>query len=166
MLKKIYGALNMFRSVVIIAALGWMVVLCFIQVVLRYFTSADLRPFPWGDELIRLPSIWVAFLAASIGVREGSHLNVEYFVNRILPPQGIAFLKKSTLIMVLVCVAILIWYGIAQTLLNVASTLQNIDISMGWFYAAIPAGCAYIFLDYFLILLYGYHPFTKKNSEA
>jgi TRAP-type C4-dicarboxylate transport system permease small subunit len=166
MLKKIYGALDMLRSFAIVAAFGWMVVLCFIQVVLRYFTSADLRPFAWGDELIRLPSIWVAFLAASIGVREGSHLSVEYFVNKILPPRGISILKKSTLIIVLVCTALLIWYGALQTQLNMASSLQNIDISMGWFYAAIPAGCGYIFLDYLLILIYGYHPFTKKNSEA
>jgi TRAP-type C4-dicarboxylate transport system permease small subunit len=62
--------------------------------------------------------------------------------------------------------AILVKYGIAQTQLNADSTLQNIDLSMAWFYAAVPVGCAYIFLDYLLILIYGYHPFTQKNSEA
>jgi TRAP-type C4-dicarboxylate transport system permease small subunit len=164
MVYKVYSVLNRARSVIIIAVLGWMVGLCFLQVLLRYFTGAALRPFAWGDEMIRLSSIWIAFLAASIGVREGSHLNVEYFVNKLLPPRGILILKKTTLVIVLVCMAILIKYGIAQARLNMASRLENINMSMAWFYAAIPVGCAYIFLDYLLILIFGRHPFTQKNS--
>jgi hypothetical protein len=31
---------------------------------------------------------------------------------------------------------------------------------MGLFYAAIPVGCAYLFFDYLLITVYGYHPFA------
>jgi TRAP-type C4-dicarboxylate transport system permease small subunit len=163
MLKKIYSVLDTVRAVVIITALGWMVVLCLIQVILRYFTSADLRPFPWGDEIIRLTSIWVSFLAASLGVREGSHLNVEFFLNKFLSPRGIVLIKKIALGIVLVCMAVLIWYGAAQTKSNAQSMLQNISISIAWFYAAIPVGCGYIFFEYALILWFGKHPFAAAN---
>jgi TRAP-type C4-dicarboxylate transport system permease small subunit len=164
MLKKIYSALSGIRSIAIIAALSWMVILCLIQVILRYFTPAQLRPFPWGDEIIRLTSIWVSFLAASIGVREGSHLSVEFFINKIVPPRGIIFIKKIALGLVLVCMVMLVWHGTAQTKSNAQSMLQNVPISIAWFYAAIPAGCAFLFFEYLLILIYGKHPFTGQGG--
>ena len=165
MLRKIYTVISGIRSVAIVAALGWMVILCLIQVILRYFTSASLRPFAWGDEIIRLTSIWVAFLAASLGVREGSHLNVEFFIKK-LPPRGVMILKKAALGIVLVCMALLVWHGTAQTKSNARSMLQNVPmISIAWFYAAIPIGCAFLFIDYLLILIYGKHPFAQKQGD-
>jgi TRAP-type C4-dicarboxylate transport system permease small subunit len=161
MLKKIYSVFDFLRSAAIIAALSWMVLLCLVQVILRYFTPAELRPFPWGDEIIRLTSIWVSFLAASLGVREGSHLSVEFFVNKALPPLGVTILKKIALGIVLVCMALLVWHGTAQTKSNAQSMLQNVAISIAWFYAAIPIGCAFLFFEYLLVLLYGKHPFPK-----
>jgi TRAP-type C4-dicarboxylate transport system permease small subunit len=160
MLRKIYSVINTFRTVAIVAGLGGMVILCLIQVFLRYFVALQLRPFSWGDEIIRLTSIWVVFLAASLGVREGSHLNVDFFVNK-LPARGIMVLRKIATGIVLVCMAILVWHGSAQTVANAQSMLQNAPISVAWFYAAIPIGCAFLFFDYFLILIYGKHPYAK-----
>lgn len=160
MLRKIYSVINTVRTVAIIAGLGWMVILCLIQVFLRYFTALNLRPFAWGDEIIRLTSIWVVFLAASLGVREGSHLNVDFFINK-LPSGGIMVLRKIALGIVLVCMVILVWYGTAYTKSNILSMLQNAPISMAWFYAAIPIGCTFLFFDYSLILIYGKHPYAK-----
>jgi len=163
MLGKVYSVINRIRSVAIVAALGWMVILCLIQVILRYFTPAELRPFPWGDEIIRLTSIWVAFLAASLGVREGSHINVDFFINK-LPPRGVMILKKIALGIVLVCMVILVYYGTAQTKANAQSMLQNVPISIAWFNAAIPIGCTFLFFDYLLILIYGKHPFSQGKG--
>ena len=165
MLKKIYAVISGVRSVAIVAALSWMVILCLIQVFLRYFTPADLRPFPWGDEIIRLSSIWVAFLAASLGVREGSHLNVDFFINK-LPPRGIIVFKKVAFGIVLVCMVLLVYYGTLQTKSNARSMLQNVPISIAWFYAAIPIGSAFLFFDYLLILIYGKHPFALRKGDG
>jgi TRAP-type C4-dicarboxylate transport system permease small subunit len=165
MLKKIYSIINAARNIAVCTLLGGMVLLCLVQVVLRYFTSAALRPFPWGDEIIRLTSIWVAFLAAGIGVRESSHLSVDYFVSRLFAPRGRIILKKITLSVVLISMILLVWHGIAQVITNTKSMLQNVPVSIAWFYAAIPVGCAYIFIDYLLILIYGYHPFTNKQNN-
>ena len=160
MLRKIYSVINTIRTVAIVASLGWMVILCLVQVFLRYFTALELRPFSWGDEIIRLTSIWVVFLAASLGVREGSHLNMDFFINK-LPSKGIIILKKIAMGIVLVCMVMLMWYGTAHTKANTMSMLQNASISMAWFYAAIPIGCAFLFFDYSLIFIYGKHPYAK-----
>jgi TRAP-type C4-dicarboxylate transport system permease small subunit len=164
MLKKIYFTVSSIRTIAITAALSWMVLLCLIQVILRYFTPAHLRPFPWGDEIIRLTGIWVSFLAASIGVREGSHLSVEFFVNKIVPAPGSIYLKKMALGIVLACMVLLVWHGTAQTKSNAQSMLQNVPMSIAWFYAAIPAGCAFLFFEYLLVLIYGKHPFADGKG--
>ena len=160
MLRKIYSVINTARTVGIVAGMGWMVVLCLIQVFLRYFTGASIRPFAWGDEIIRLTSIWVVFLAASLGVREGSHLNVDFFINK-MPQKAITIVRKIALGIVLVCMFVLVWYGMKYTTTNTRSMLQNAPISMALFYAAIPIGCGLMFFDYLLILIYGKHPYAK-----
>ncbi|MDR1873699.1 MAG: TRAP transporter small permease [Synergistaceae bacterium] len=159
-MRRVYSFFNGLRAVAIVTLLGGMVMLCLVQVVLRYFTSTSIRPFAWGDEVIRLTSIWVALLAASLGVREGSHLSVEFFLNRFLPPRLITAVKRAASVVVLACMAAIIWYGAVQTRLNLDSSLQNLNVSMGLFYAAIPVGCAYLFFDYLLILICGHHPYA------
>lgn len=160
--KKIYAALSKARSVTIVALLGGMVALCLLQVVLRYFTSATLRPFAWGDEVIRLTSIWVAFLAASLGVREGSHLSVEFFLKKFLSDFGVKIVKKIAGLTVLTCLGLVVWFGVQQVQSNIGSMLQNLPtVSIAWFYAAIPVGGAYLFLDYLLILIHGKHPYSS-----
>ncbi|MDR1251650.1 MAG: TRAP transporter small permease [Treponema sp.] len=166
MLKKIYSVINAIRGGAIIAALAGMVILCIIQIVLRYFTSASLRPFAWGDEVMRLTLIWIAFLAGSVGVRVGAHLNLDYFMDKLLTPRGRAILEKIILITALVSMALLIWYGIRQTYINKDQYLQNIHISIAWFYVAIPVGCFYIFIEYLLILIYGRHPFAESSADS
>jgi TRAP-type C4-dicarboxylate transport system permease small subunit len=166
MLKKIYSVISAIREGAIIAALAGMVILCIIQIVLRYFTSASLRPFAWGDEIMRLTLIWVAFLAGSVGVRVGAHLNLDYFMDKLLKPRGRAILEKIILITALASMALLIWYGIRQTYANKDQYLQNIHISIAWFYVAIPVGCFYIFIEYLLILIYGSHPFAESSADS
>ncbi|MDR0452594.1 MAG: TRAP transporter small permease [Treponema sp.] len=164
MLKRIYAVLNAVRGCALIAALSGMVGLCVVQIVLRYFTSASLRPFAWGDELMRLTLIWIAFLAGSVGVRTGAHLNLDYFMDKLLKPGQRAVLEKIILITALASMALLVWYGILQTYANKDQYLQNIPISVAWFYVAIPVGCFYIFIEYLLILIYGRHPFAGSSA--
>ncbi len=166
MLRKTYAVLNAVRATLIVAVFAWIIGLCFVQIVLRYFTPASLTPFAWGDEMIRLSSIWVIFLAASLGVRESSHLSVEYFINKLFSARRVAVVKRLAMLVVLAVLAALVWYGWQQTRLNFPSLLENLAMSRAWFYAAIPVGCLYLFIDYCLILVYGEHPFSSKARAA
>ena len=166
MLKKTYRLLDTIRSTVIVSVLGFEIVLCLVQIILRYFTGNDIRPFAWGDEIIRLSSIWVAFLAASIGVRESSHLSVEFFLNKLLSKKVIHAVKRFAGVIVLTVLALMVYYGFSRVKANVPASLQNLPISMAWFYAAIPIGSIYLFIDYLLILIYGRHPFSRLDDKA
>ena len=166
MLKKCYRIYNGARAATIVSLLSAIILLCVVQVVLRYFTSSSLKPFAWGDEVVRLSSIWVSFLAASIGVRDSSHLSVEFFIEKFVPKSAMHIVKRIATIFVLCILALLVWYGISRTLANVPTMMQNLPVSMAWFYAAIPTGSLFLFVDYLLIAIYGKHPFQKNAVGA
>ncbi len=166
MLKKIYGIFDTIRSVGIVSIFAFMVLLSLTQIFLRYFSFLGVCLFTWGDEIIRLSSIWVVFLAASLGVKKGAHLSVSFFLEKYVPPKVMSVIQKIATCIVLLALAFLIYYGSKYTLNATNKTLQNLDISIAWFYAAIPVGCIYLFADYLLILIYKDHPYSRMRLHS
>jgi TRAP-type C4-dicarboxylate transport system permease small subunit len=155
MAKKFYVWFDRIRTVMLISISSFTIILCFVQIILRYFTFLSLRPFAWGDEVLRLCAIWVIFLGISIGVRKNAHFTVDLVLNKIKSPkakQTADFTIDAIVIMVLI---LLTYYGGIYAITNIASSLQNIDISMAWFYAAIPVGCIFEIIEYIYKLAYG-----------
>ncbi len=149
MLKKLYNIVDKARSWAIILLLSSVIILSLVQIVLRYFTSASLRPFAWGDEVIRLTAIWVAFLAASVGVKNESHLSVEFFLNKFLNPRQLVIAKKAATAIVILALAAVAKEGVTYTLNSRNAMLQNLpQVSIAWFYASIPVGCILLIIEY------------------
>ena len=149
MLKKLYNMVDKARSWAIILLLSSVIILSLVQIVLRYFTSASLRPFAWGDEVIRLTAIWVAFLAASVGVKNESHLSVEFFLNKFLNPRQLVIAKKAATAIVILALAAVAMEGVTYTLNSRNAMLQNLpQVSIAWFYASIPVGCILLIIEY------------------
>ena len=160
MFKKIYWILDKIRSMVIIGMLGYIVILSFVQIVLRAFTSADLKPFAWGDEIIRLMAVWVAFLAASVGVKQESHLSVQFFLDRFLTPAQLRIVKKCAIFVVMAALASVTYAGTMHVMKNTTNMLQNLPgVTIAWFYASIPVGCSYLMLEYGILL------FAREDKE-
>ena len=149
MLKKLYNMVDKARSWAIILLLSSVIILSLVQIVLRYFTSASLRPFAWGDEVIRLTAIWVAFLAASVGVKNESHLSVEFFLNKFLNPRQLVIAKKAATAIVILALDAVAKEGVTYTLNSRNAMLQNLpQVSIAWFYASIPVGCILLIIEY------------------
>ena len=165
-MDKCYRIYDRTRAAVITALLGSIILLCVVQIILRYFTSAIIKPFAWGDEIVRLSSIWVAFLAASVGVRDSNHLSVDFFVNKFIPEKYLPLAKRITTVVSMITIMILVWFGISRTIANIPTMLQNLPISMGLFYAAIPVGGLCLLFDYSLILIHGSHPYAGGTAKA
>ena len=166
-IRRIYNIIHKARIFTIVSLLIFIVLLCTVNIVLRYLvTRLGARPFSWADEVMRMLIIWVAFLSASLGAKEGAHISLESIVTKYLPAKVANILKKAAGIIVLVVLAVLIFFGIRQTINAQMSYLQNLPISNAWFYAAIPIGISYLFIDYLLIFIYGEHPFSNKKLAA
>ncbi len=87
-IKGIEKALAHLEEGFIILALGSMVVVAFIQVILRNVFSTGLG---WADEFLRHLVLWIGFIAGSLATREGRHIAID-IMSRTLPPR----LKRAT----------------------------------------------------------------------
>jgi TRAP-type C4-dicarboxylate transport system permease small subunit len=78
-----------------------MTVTIIVQVFLRYLFLYSLS---WSEEVARYLMIWVSFLGASLAVKYGFHIGVEFVVNKISERRrkGITLLAKLSTLFFLV----------------------------------------------------------------
>ncbi len=80
--------------------------------ILSRFT--DLVPaYIWTEELARFMFIWMVMIGAMIGMREGTHFEVD-----VWPPLGVrgnALLRIVSHVLVLIFALVYVWWGIAFT---------------------------------------------------
>jgi C4-dicarboxylate transporter DctQ subunit len=82
-LKAIDRALTQTEQAILITLLSVMVVMSFLQVVLRNLFSSG---FLWADILLRHILLWLGFLGAAIATSENRHINIDA-LRRFLSPR-------------------------------------------------------------------------------
>lgn len=70
-------------QVTLVGMVGIMTIIIIIQVFMRYIFLFSLS---WSEEVARYLMIWVSFLGASLALKYGFHIGVEFVINRI--PEG------------------------------------------------------------------------------
>jgi TRAP-type C4-dicarboxylate transport system permease small subunit len=77
-------AIGRMEQVLLIAFLGLIILIAFLQIVLRnfFFTGLD-----WGDSLVRNLVLWIGFIGATLATKEGKHINIDV-ASRWLPSLG------------------------------------------------------------------------------
>jgi len=162
--RPIYGILDGIRNILIILIFSFVILAGAIEIFLRF--TPGLRSFPWIDEILRYLNIWLVFLGASVAVKESSHLVMEFLVYKLFPVRGIAVLKRITMTIILVTLGFIFYIGLRRALSMTHVVIQAFPISISFFYLAIPVGCAYMIMDYILIMIYDKHPFHTQTEEV
>jgi TRAP-type C4-dicarboxylate transport system permease small subunit len=82
--ERVDEAIARGEQTLIVAFLSSMILIAFLQIVLRnlFFTGLD-----WGDSLLRNLVLWIGFIGAALATREGKHINIDV-VSRWLPSLG------------------------------------------------------------------------------
>jgi len=70
------------ESVILVITLGSMILIAFLQVILRNIFSSGIL---WGDILLRHLVLWVGFLGASLATKENNHISIDA-LSRMLNP--------------------------------------------------------------------------------
>ena len=91
----------------LIATVATLVVPVTMQIVSRY--TGLIPPYIWTEELARFVFIWMIMLGSMIGVREGSHFDVDIWPR--LGPKADAALKLITNLATLVFALVFVWSG-------------------------------------------------------
>ncbi len=82
-LKSIDKALTRAEEIVLVSLLSIMVIMAFLQVVLRNLFSSGIL---WADILLRHILLWLGFLGAAIATSENRHINIDA-LRRFLTPR-------------------------------------------------------------------------------
>ena len=134
---------NRCTEVAVILLLSIITVIVPLEVVLRYGFGKSLMI---TEEISRYLMVWVVFLASSLAMRRGAHIQIDIFKNlfegrsRALFELVSYFLELLFLVFLIVEGSLILPYQVHQYI----ATLPSISIM--WFYLAIPVG-------FFLMLL-------------
>ena len=110
----------------------------FLGVWSRYVMRAT---FQWYDEVARLCFVWMIFLGAAVAVRRGAHFRLHLLIDRF----GTSARRRVDLLVTLIVIgfaAVLVTGGLAIAPLARRQVTDALEISMLWFYAALPVGGA------------------------
>jgi len=99
-LKQLSEVLGRVEKFLIVVMLSAMILLAFLQIVLRNAFSTGIS---WGDPLVRYLVLWVGFIGASLATKEEKHITIEVF-SRWFSEKNALYLKMfSQLVSVLIC---------------------------------------------------------------
>ena len=122
-----------------VAAAGTLVIaLVFYNVLSRYFLHTDVS---WSSELCTLLLIWITFIGGAMAVRRNAHLGVTEFIMG-LKPASRSRADAVVLALTALALGLLVYFGITLTLMSWDNVAVAIRISNGWWYLAMPVGCA------------------------
>lgn len=79
-LNKVMDKLNILLKSICSFFLIIMLVITFIQVVMRYVFS---KPFMWAEEVTLAILIWFGYFAISVVVQEDDHMSIEFLYNMV-----------------------------------------------------------------------------------
>ncbi len=121
----------------LIVLLAAMVVVTFVNVVLRYTGEVS---FLWAEEVGRHLMIWLAFIGGGLALRNGAHIGVDSLM-RSLPAQGGRMVRAAIALILLVVFVALMVEGIDYAWRTRFQASAALQISMAWVYAGMPMGC-------------------------
>ena len=123
------------ESLVILIA-GLIVVIVTAEVTLRYLFSHSMI---FTEELSRYLMVWIVFLGSALAIRDGSHIRIQILVNRLGPrmQQTVKLAAQALMIAFLIFITV---EGLKILPRQLQQACITIDISLFYFYLAIPVG--------------------------
>ncbi len=112
-----------------------------LQIISRY--TALIPSWIWTEELSRFLFIWMVMLGAMIGVREGTHFEVDVWPT--LGARASALLKIVSSVFVLVFALVFVWWGFEFVRFGWNQDSELAELPMVYIFAAWPmAGLTWV----------------------
>lgn len=110
-MKFLFGAYHRLLTWLLVATVAILIVPVSLQIIARF---TDWIPaYIWTEELARFMFIWMVMIGAMIGIREGTHFEVDVWPQ--LSARANALLRLTSLVFVLLFALVFVWWGIAFT---------------------------------------------------
>lgn len=124
-------------EIAIISGAAFIVAIVTIEVILRYVFKHSLI---FTEELARYLMVWIVFLGSALAIRDGAHIRINILVKRLNPTlRKLAHLSAHGLVLLFLIVVAIEGFRILPSQLR--QMCITIDVSLFYFYLAIPVGC-------------------------
>ena len=134
-MRRLIGAVHRVLEWLLVGALAVLIVPVSLQIFSR---QTDLIPsYIWTEELARFCFVWMIMIGAMLGVREGTHFDIDLLPP--LPPRIRAALAILTYAFMLIFAVVFIHYGIRFTLFGWDQVSELAELPMWMIFIAWPA---------------------------
>ncbi|MDV2968515.1 TRAP transporter small permease [Nitratireductor aquimarinus] len=136
------------RAVAALCLAGLTLLVTF-QVVARYGMGSV--PI-FTEEVARYAMIWMALLAAAVGVREASHIRIDFVPGLLagVAPRLSLVLEAVLDLVSLTAFLVLVWYGIDMVMFASGQTSEGLRLPLSYPYLAVPV--SFVFAALFSLL--------------
>ena len=153
MFQRFGNVLQRYTEIAIMVLMAFLVMVVVASVFFRYVL---ISPLTWSEEVGRYVMIWLGFLAASIAVRQGLHVGLDFVVQWVRPEvavwlRGLARAAMAGFLLVVMAYGFVLVPGLWDQYSPV------MDIRMTWPYLAIPVGSLLMLIQLFM-------PSSRKND--
>jgi TRAP-type C4-dicarboxylate transport system permease small subunit len=140
-MRKVVEAFHRLLTWLLAAAVAILIVPVTLQIISRF---TQLIPhYIWTEELSRFLFIWMVMIGAMIGVREGTHFEVDIWPE--LGPRANALLRIVSHLFVLVFAVVFVVYGMRFVRFGWDQTSELAELPMVYIFAAWPiAGLTWV----------------------
>jgi TRAP-type C4-dicarboxylate transport system permease small subunit len=140
-MKRIIEGYHRLLTWLMVATVAILIVPVTLQIVSRY---TELIPsWIWTEELSRFLFIWMVMLGAMVGIREGTHFEVDVWP--VLGPRDTALLRIVSSVCVLVFALVFVWWGIEFVRFGWDQLSELAELPMPWIFIAWPlAGVTWV----------------------
>ena len=126
---------RLIESLVVLIA-GIIVAIVTAEVTLRYLFSHSLI---FTEELSRYLMVWIVFLGSALAIRDGSHIHIQILVKR-LSARMQQIVKLAAYALIIAFLVFITVEGLKILPRQLQQMCITIDISLFYFYLAIPVG--------------------------
>jgi len=133
-MRKFLDGYYRLLNVLLGLSVGILIVPVTLQMIARF--TAWIPAWIWTEEMARFLFIWMVMLGAMIGVRDGTHFDVDVWPELKARPN--ALLRIVSMIFILIFALVFVWYGIKFVQFGWNQTSELADLPMPWIFAAWP----------------------------
>jgi len=142
MTKKFVAILNRIEDIALIAMFVAMVLVIFVQVIMRYVFNNSLS---WSEEFGKFMFVWLSWFGISIGARRNEHIRITMLLDKLPFKASKSLLIVAELVVIGIC-GITAYYGATLVASQAMVRYAGIKISMSWGYLSVVVGCVLMML--------------------
>ena len=140
-MKRLIDLYHRLLTWLMVGTIAVLIVPVTLQIVARY--TALIPSWIWTEELSRFLFIWMVMLGAMIGIREGTHFEVDVWPE--LAPRPAALLRLVSNVLVLVFALVFVWWGIQFVRFGWDQNSELAELPMPFIFIAWPvAGATWV----------------------